>query len=226
MFSIHSLPSVIKTAIVLFFSFVTGTCVWGENQVFQGTFTEQITSTDDTNLYSVGQIFTGYYQYVSSQIDGTFGAQTSAYTNQTSWTNVTLDGSVFLLFSEKTSWTNDGMTVEYDYGPGTQQVGLTETPNGGELTIQNGQVQKFDWSYDQGGFFFVITVGTNGFGNFAAFSFYDTPGSLTTSGTIQFSDPMPVPEPNPTTLWMVGLGCLAAKSRGGFCRLRRWSKPV
>jgi len=175
----------------------------GANPVFQGTFTEQITSTGDTNLYYVGETFTGYYQYLAPSPDGAFATDTSGNLGSGNWTNFTLDGQIYLPFSKETSFIVGGTTIQYNYGPGGEQIGLTQTPNGGALTILNSHATQFNWSYDNGGFYFQMNVGSNGIGSFEALSFYDTPGILTTSGTIQFGDP--VPEPRVTALWFAGL---------------------
>lgn len=175
----------------------------GDNQPYRGTFMEQITSTEDTNLYQVGEIFTGYYQYLAPAPDGAFA--TSGYMGSGNWTNYTLDGSIYLPFSSETSWTTNGTTTQLNYGSGGEQIGLTQTPNGGWLTVQSGHATNFSWSYDNGGFYFQIGVGANGAGSFQTLSFYDTPGSLITDGTVQFGDPAPAPEPDVTALWLVGV---------------------
>lgn len=180
--------------------------------VYQGTFTQRVTDTDDTGLYQVGNTFTGYYRYSAPSMDGSFATNTGGYLGWGNWTNYTLDGSVFMPFSKETSFTLDGTIVEYFYGPGGSRVGLTETLNGGVLTIQSNNLTAFSWSYDYGGFYFGMVVGANGIGSFAALSYYDTGGAKITKGTVQFSNPTPVPDSINTSVClavaMVGLAVL------------------
>ena len=187
----------------------------GDSQLYRGTFVEQITSTADTNLYHVGQTFTGYYQFLvmAGATDGS--AATAGYQGSGSWSNYTLNGSIYLPFSSETTFSFGGVTnIQYTYGPGGQQVDLTQSANGGALTFQTSHVTGFDWSYDVGGFQFDIGVGNAGTGTFQAASFYDTPGGLTTSGTVQFGDPVVVPEPGVTVLFLAGMaGVIAWKRR-------------
>jgi hypothetical protein len=195
-----------KLPMIIFAGLITGELsALGGDQVFQGSFTEQITNTGDTNLYYVGQIFTGYYQYSALSPDGAFATDTSGYLDGSGWTNYTLDGMIFLPFSRETSWIIGGNTIHSDYGPGGKQNGLLQTGNGGVLTVQTGHVTEFSWSYENAGFYFQMNVGANGTGAFQALSFYDTLGSLTTSGTFQLGDPVPAPEPRVTAFWLAGM---------------------
>jgi len=166
---------------------------------YRGTITQVITGSDDP-LYHPGQTFIGFYQYNSPTIDGTF------YTNQFDQpltpkppgAIASLQGMIYSPFVESVYVTAyGGYTLSYGFGGFWSR--LTDTINEGVLTVSDGVVTDFLWSWEQGGFFMYM-----GTGGFFTYSFYDTPASPTptVSGTVTFGVPSRVPEGS-SSLWLL-----------------------
>jgi len=175
---------------------------------FTGTIIQTVTSSNDP-LYSVGQTFVGWYRYDSATIDGTFGTPGFA-------SNTSLAGQFYFAFvSSPTETAPLGWHS------------LTNTPNGGSLTVSGGQVTSFNWSFDHGGYYTGGTYSSGaGADTFVAMSRYDRPDfdpgsgqflpTPTVTGTLSLGAASAVPEAA-TTVWLlagvIGVGALVRRHR-------------
>jgi len=166
---------------------------------YRGTITQVITGSDDP-LYHLGQTFIGHYQYNSPTMDGTF------YTNQFDppltpkppGAIAPLNGTIYSPFVESVYVTAyGGYTLSYGFGGSWRR--LTDTINEGVLTVSDGVVKDFLWTWEKGGFY--MHMGKDGF---STYSFYDTPASPTPTvrGTVTFGIPSRVPE-KASSFWLL-----------------------
>lgn len=133
------------------------------NLTFGGIITQVITQTNDTDYY-VGQVFVGYYQYVSPVVNGTF----YSFVTQTPGANQSLRGLIYLTLPD----TFNGLT------------GLTATPNNSYLVVNNGLVTNLNWSWQMGDYYAFFTP--------TGFQTRQMPSGpeIDTSGTLTFSPPV------------------------------------
>ena len=132
---------------------------------FGGTITQTIQSTTDTGKYRVGQILSGYYQYASTSINGTFSPAGTVTPSGAQ----TLTGLIYLTYPA--------------YGGHLNSLALTQLPC--TLVVAGGVVTSFVWRDESGSFW----------ADFNQVHFSTRPASpsgpqdLTTSGSVVFSPP-------------------------------------
>ena len=176
---------------------------------FHGTITETITSTNDP-AYAVGAVFVGSYSYESPTMDGTF--YTGEYYPPPNPDALnTLDGLVDLPFATSAEWVFEGTILTETGGFGNLVVPLASTRNGGSLTVADGKIEHFEWSWESNHFYFEMS-GNPSQGTFMAYSF-DNTALVQTYGTVVFSS---VPEITPTIQLIACMVPIAL-----FLRLRR-----
>lgn len=136
---------------------------------FRGTVTQVITRSDDP-LYYPGQTFIGYYQYDSPTIDGTFFTDQfdPPLTPKPPGAIASLSGTIYSPFVNTVYIPAFG---EYtlSYGPGGSWRTFAGTVNEGVLTVSDGVVSEFLWTWEYGGFY--MYMGTE---SFFTYNFYDT----------------------------------------------------
>lgn len=187
--------------------------------MFRGSLTQTVTETNDPDYY-VGQILNGYYAYSAPTIDGTF--VTDTYPGY--WppgTNTSLEGSLYLTFSDEVFVYPGGGGFDLDWGPGGGFTDFSNTMNHGELTVSGGLVTDFVWSLDHGGFFMWVTESA-----FVSYSYYDTwiaPDHPVTRGTVVLGRPYEVSEAFPVAAHLLMAGLLGGM---GAARRRRGRQPA
>jgi len=90
-----------------------------------------------------------------------------------------------------------GYLLSYGFGGSWRR--LTDPINEGVLTVSNGVVTDFVWTWEQGGFYMHM-----GKDNFFTYNFDDTPASPTPTvrGTVIFGVPRRVPE-KASSFWLL-----------------------
>jgi len=109
-----------------------------------------------------------------------------------------LNGTIYSPFVESVYVTAyGGYTLSYGFGGSWRR--LTDTINEGVLTVSDGVVKDFLWTWEKGGFY--MHMGKDGF---STYSFYDTPASPTPTvrGTVTFGIPSRVPE-KASSFWLL-----------------------
>jgi hypothetical protein len=160
--------------------------------VYYGTIEETVTFFNDPNsdaldLFHVGQKFTGYYEYTSPTIDGTFyGGEAPGVPPPGALE--TLSGQIY---------------ITLDLYPG--EVDITHTHHYAYLTVSGGDVTSFDWYYEMGDDYAFA-----GETNMDEESYADYATSET-DATLQFGKPRdltnPVPETTPTIWALLFAAC-------------------
>jgi hypothetical protein len=165
--------------------------------VYQGTITQSVVATNDTG-YTLGQTFVGSYRYQASAVDGTFHVNDLIFCDA----NLSLTGSIFLTFPDGIG----GFT------------GLENTPHTGYLTVLNGSVTDFGWSWEVGNYYagyFEGSLYSIVYGRYNSQT-GEALEDISTRSTLMFSRPTLVPESAST-----GLLALAALTTLGVWNRRR-----
>lgn len=156
---------------------------------YWGTITETVVSTNDPAFY-VGEQLLGYYRYNAPSSDGDFYIPFGATTPPGA--NTSLKGAVYVTF------------------PPVGLHSLQSTPGAGLLTVTDGIVTNFQWTFDVGGRYGGFTFAQFSTGVYNGDSGY--PINWTT-GTLTFGAAT-IPDGGPTGwLLLAGVGCCAGLGR-------------
>lgn len=140
-------PCVVQLKLVALVGIIGLFCVTAEATTYRGTITQTIRPFEDESgwltQFERGWTFIGYYQYESDTIDGTY-VYSYDYTPVGSIN--TLQGSLFLPQPDNAL-----------YGTYSDWWDLKNTRNTGELTVVDGVVEGFHWSYEQGAIYSVFS---------------------------------------------------------------------